>query len=118
MTRLAVWWTLLPVTAPAPPPGSPGAPGADRGEEFGKTSPIALVVIIVLGLATALLIRSMTKHLRKVPASFDPPEGTEGPTDAGAASRADAAPDGGDRRTLPGRAGGDRTEGPPGTGSP
>ncbi|GAA4806850.1 hypothetical protein GCM10023200_50590 [Actinomycetospora chlora] len=114
MTRLAVWWTLLPVTAPAPPPGSPGAPGADRGEEFGKTSPIALVVILLLGLATALLIRSMTKQLRKVPASFDPPEG-EG---AGAAPPDDAAPDGGGRRTLPGRAGGDRTEGPPGTGSP
>jgi hypothetical protein len=116
MTRLAVWWTLLPVTVPAPPPGSPGAPGADRGEEFGKTSPIALVVIIVLGLATALLIRSMTKHLRKVPASFDPPEGDD---------TGDAAPDGGPA-TSSGRGGlgrtadqsVDRTQGPPGTGSP
>lgn len=50
---------------PAPPPG--------EGPEFGKASPTALVVIILLGLATALLIRSMTKHLRRVPASFDDP---------------------------------------------
>ncbi|MEJ2867448.1 hypothetical protein WCD74_06705 [Actinomycetospora sp. OC33-EN08] len=77
---------LLPASvvvflAQAPPP----APGADRGEEFGKTSPIALVVILLLGIATALLIRSMTKRLRNVPESFDPPapEETDGrtPTD-------------------------------------
>lgn len=66
---------------------APPAPGADRGEEFGKTSPIALVVVLLLGLATVLLIRSMTKRLRNVPASFDPPEeppatGTDGPHDA------------------------------------
>ena len=46
-----------------PPPGQP---------EFGKASPVALVVILALGLATVLLIRSMTKHLKKVPASFEP----------------------------------------------
>lgn len=60
---------LVILIAQAPP-----APGADRGEEFGKTSPIALVVVLLLGLATVLLIRSMTKRLRNVPASFDPPE--------------------------------------------
>lgn len=60
---------LVILLAQAPP-----APGADRGEEFGKTSPIALVVVLLLGLATALLIRSMTKRLRNVPESFDPPE--------------------------------------------
>lgn len=48
-----------------PPPGQP---------EFGKASPIALVVILALGLATVLLIVSMTRHLKKVPASFDEPE--------------------------------------------
>jgi hypothetical protein len=115
MTRLGVWWTLLPVTAPVPPPGAPGAPGSERGEEFGKTSPIALVVILLLGLATALLIRSMAKQLRKVPASFDPPEddGTDGPH-----TPDDAATDGGGRTSPSGRPGGDRTEGSPGNGSP
>ncbi len=47
-----------------PPPG--------EGPEFGKASPVALVVILLLGLATLLLIVSMTRHLKKVPASFDP----------------------------------------------
>ena len=49
----------------------PAPPG--QGEEFGKASPVGLVVIVLLGIATILLIRSMTKHLRRVPASFDDP---------------------------------------------
>ncbi|MEJ2864967.1 hypothetical protein [Actinomycetospora flava] len=114
MTRLAVWWTLLPVSVPAPPPG--GAPGTERGEEFGKTSPIALVVILLLGVATALLIRSMTKHLRKVPTSFDPAD-----DDGSGRSEADDAPDGDDRPApAPNGAGNgtDRSARPPGDGSP
>ncbi|HSS81918.1 MAG TPA: hypothetical protein VLK24_12075 [Gaiellaceae bacterium] len=54
---------------PAPPPG--------KGEEFGKASPVALVVLVLLFLATILLVRSMNKQLRKVPASFDEPDGTQ-----------------------------------------
>ena len=46
-----------------PPPG--------EGPEFGKASPIGLVVILLLLIATVFLIRSMSKHLRRVPASFD-----------------------------------------------
>jgi len=110
MTRLAVWWTLLPASVPAPPPG---VPGAERGEEFGKTSPIALVVILLLGLATALLIRSMTKRLRNVPESFDTP-GT-GRADQDADPDAEAGGSAG-TPSAPGRV--DRTDGPPGTGSP
>ncbi|GEL19551.1 hypothetical protein [Pseudonocardia asaccharolytica] len=53
---------VVPAQNPSPPPG--------RGEEFGKASPIALVVIILLALATVLLIRSMSKRIRKLPASF------------------------------------------------
>jgi ABC-type sugar transport system permease subunit len=49
-------------------------PTPDEGPEFGKASPIALVVIILLGIATLFLVRSMTKHLRRVPASFDKPD--------------------------------------------
>ena len=61
----------LPVTQPVAlvlaqnrevPPG--------KGDEFGKASPIGLVVIVLLFLATILLVRSMNKHLRKVPSSF------------------------------------------------
>ena len=53
----------VPVQNPQPPPG--------QGEEFGKASPVALVVIIVLALATILLVRSMTKRIRRLPASFE-----------------------------------------------
>lgn len=54
---------------PAPPEDSGG-----RGEEFGKSSPIGLVILILFFLAVALLVRSMNKHLRRLPESFDPPE--------------------------------------------
>ena len=83
-------------------------PPADKGEEFGKASPIGLVVILVLLIATVFLVRSMTKHIRRVPASFDPPATDTPPADApspdagasspgvradGGASRKDAAPE-------------------------
>ncbi|WP_440714053.1 hypothetical protein [Gordonia sp. FQ] len=42
-----------------------------KGPEFGKASPIGLLAVIVLLLATFLLIRSMNKQLRKLPDSFD-----------------------------------------------
>ena len=78
-------------------------PPADKGEEFGKASPIGLVVILVLLIATVFLVRSMTKHIRRVPASFDPPADgappAPGPSPGTAASdasprgpRADGAP--------------------------
>ena len=49
---------------PAPPPG--------EGPEFGKASPVALLIVIILGLALIVLLRSMNKHLRRVPGSFEP----------------------------------------------
>ncbi len=48
-------------------------PAPGQGPEFGEASPIALVVVILLGIALIFLVRSMTKHLRKVPTSFDEP---------------------------------------------
>jgi hypothetical protein len=48
-------------------------PAPGQGPEFGEASPIALVVVILLGIALIFLVRSMTKHLRKIPASFDEP---------------------------------------------
>jgi hypothetical protein len=35
-----------------------------------EASPIALVLVLVLLVALIFLIRSMNKHLRKIPASF------------------------------------------------
>jgi hypothetical protein len=60
--------TLAP---PAPP--DPGG----QGEDFGKAAPVALVVLLLFFIAVALLVRSMNKHLRRVPKSFDDETGTE-----------------------------------------
>lgn len=46
-------------------------PKPPQGPEFGGSSPIGLVLVLVLALALVLLIRSMNKHLRKVPKSFN-----------------------------------------------
>jgi hypothetical protein len=44
-----------------------GAPGP----EFGKSSPIGLVIIVALLLGTALLIWSMNKQIKKLPDTFE-----------------------------------------------
>jgi hypothetical protein len=41
-------------------------------EDVGKAGPIGLTLIVALLVATALLVRSMGRHLRKLPPSFDP----------------------------------------------
>lgn len=46
---------------------------AVNGPEFGKASPIGLLVILLLLIATVLLIRNMNKRIRGLPASFDDP---------------------------------------------
>jgi Na+-transporting methylmalonyl-CoA/oxaloacetate decarboxylase gamma subunit len=64
---------VLPVTASAlvltqqPGDGDNGG----QGEDFGKSSPVGFLVLILFLIAVALLVRSMTKHLKRVPASFD-----------------------------------------------
>lgn len=49
------------------------ADGAPRntGPDFGKASPLGLLVVVLLLIATLLLLRSMNRHLKKVPESFD-----------------------------------------------
>jgi hypothetical protein len=39
----------------------------------GKGSPIGLFVVIVLVIAVYFLYRSMSRHIKKVPPTFDPP---------------------------------------------
>jgi len=74
-TTATVTTTVVTVVAqdPAPPPG--------RGPEFGKASPVGLIVVLVLFVATVALIRSMTVRIRRLPASFepDPPAGSPRP---------------------------------------
>ncbi len=59
---------LVQSPSPAPDPGG-------QGEDFGKAAPVALVVLLLFFLAVALLVRSMNKHLRRVPKSFDDDSG-------------------------------------------
>ncbi|MBB4688466.1 hypothetical protein [Amycolatopsis jiangsuensis] len=67
---------VVPLTASAlvlaqqPDSGDNGG----QGEDFGKSSPVGLLVLILFLIAVAFLIRSMSKHLKKVPASFEPEE--------------------------------------------
>jgi hypothetical protein len=44
----------------------------NTGPDFGKASPVGLVVVVLLLIATMLLLRSMNRQLKKVPESFDP----------------------------------------------
>ena len=41
------------------------------GPDFGKASPVGLLVIVLLVIATVFLVRSMNRQLKKVPKSFD-----------------------------------------------
>jgi hypothetical protein len=71
-------------------------PGGGKGEDFGKSSPVGLLVVLLLLLAVIFLVRSMTKHLKRVPESFDDPD-SPAAEDAGP----DENPDGGDKETAP-----------------
>jgi hypothetical protein len=41
-------------------------------EDVGKSGPLGLLLTVVLLIAVFLLVRSMTKHLKRIPPSFDP----------------------------------------------
>src|ERR1700743_1003649 len=69
-----------------------------QGQEFGSSDPVALILIIALFVAVAVLIRSMSKHLKKVPASFDPPSESESVAEAAPADGAEPTPDSGEVR--------------------
>lgn len=65
--RVSAMDTAAIVLAQAPPPGNPGG----QGEDFGKSSPVGLVLLILFAIAIGFLVRSMTKHLKKLPVLFD-----------------------------------------------
>jgi hypothetical protein len=69
--------TAVPMVLVQPTP-TPEGPGG-RGEDFGKSSPVGLLLLILFFIAVALLVRSMTKHLKRIPASFDQPDGPGAP---------------------------------------
>ncbi len=49
-------------------------PTTGKGAEWGKAAPVGLLIILLLCVAVFFLLRSMTRNMRKVPASFDPPD--------------------------------------------
>jgi hypothetical protein len=40
-------------------------------EDVGKAGPIGLLIIVLLLIVTAFLVKSMSRHLQRVPRSFD-----------------------------------------------
>jgi hypothetical protein len=48
------------------------AAGEQLPEDVGKSGPLGLLLTVLLLIAVALLVRSMTTHLKRIPASFDP----------------------------------------------
>jgi hypothetical protein len=42
------------------------------GPDFGKAGPFGLLVVVLLLISVLFLVRSMNRHLRKLPESFDP----------------------------------------------
>ncbi|TFV67989.1 hypothetical protein E4P40_23835 [Blastococcus sp. CT_GayMR20] len=53
------------------------AAGEQLPEDVGKSGPLGLLLTVVLLIAVVFLVRSMSKHLKRVPASFDPAERVE-----------------------------------------
>ena len=44
---------------------------SQTGPEFGKASPIGLLIVVLLLIATCVLVWSMNKHLKRLPKTFD-----------------------------------------------
>ena len=53
------------------------------GEEPAEAGPLGFFVVLALGVATVLLIRSMGRHLRRIPPSFDAPDDARRDDDPG-----------------------------------
>ncbi len=80
----------------------------NTGPDFGKASPVGLLIIVLLLISTLLLIRSMNRHLRKLPESFDPdnPEPDQAADDGTVGLASDTTPD--KPRDSPGQDGSSR----------
>ena len=47
------------------------------GPDFGKASPVGLLIVVLLLIGVFALVWSMNRHLKKIPQSFDTPEGDQ-----------------------------------------
>ena len=72
-------WTDTVAIVAVQQPSNTNDDKGGQGEDFGKSSPVGLVLLVLFFIAVFFLVRSMNKHLKKLPASFDEPaEGTAG----------------------------------------
>lgn len=55
----------------------------NTGPDFGKASPIGLLVVVLLLICMFFLLRSMNRHLKKVPDRFDHQADEGGPEETG-----------------------------------
>ena len=74
MNAAGLWLAATGTTAPTTAVTSDVDPTTGHGEEWGKAAPIGLLVIVLLVVAGYFLARSFSKQMRRVPASFDPPD--------------------------------------------
>lgn len=76
----------------------------NTGPDFGKASPVGLLIIVLLLIGTFALIWSMNRHLKKLPDSFDRenPEPDQAADDGTVALPAEPTPDDEDSRREPG----------------
>ncbi|OMC35739.1 hypothetical protein A5740_07530 [Mycobacterium sp. GA-1841] len=67
----------------------------NTGPEFGKATPLGLLVTVALLVGTFALVWSMNRHLRKLPESFDPqhPEPDQDADEGTVDGSVDSAPD-------------------------
>lgn len=83
-------------------------PSTGKGPEWGKASPVGLLVILLLAIATFFLLRSMTRRLKRVQNRVDP-----APTAEMATVRS-ASPNGTAAETAAPPAPAERSDSPPG----
>jgi hypothetical protein len=78
-----------------------GAPH-NTGPDFGKASPVGLLIIVLLLICTGFLVASMNRHLKKLPERFNRKPDTEPDQagDEGTVGRQDASAETGGAETT------------------
>ncbi len=66
-------------------------PPKNTGPDFGKASPVGLLVVVLLLIGTFALVWSMNRHLKRLPKTFD----GDGPDQPDQAGETGAEPSGG-----------------------
>jgi hypothetical protein len=73
---------LILLAAPASGGGGTDPNDPMQTGDVGTAGPFGLLLIVLLLIAVAFLVRSMGKHLKRVPRSFDPEDDIQIPDDA------------------------------------